>query len=666
MSSRLRKYLPAAVLIALGIICYANSFQNEFVWDDNLQIKQNRLLRSWSFLPRYFTSDMREAYGSPNEPVSFYRPLWMASQLVDYQLWGPQPFGFHLTNFLLHVGNVLLVWTLLRTLAIERRWALLVSTLWLVHPCHLETTTFIAGRTYEMCVLFMLIVLIFFVNLIGNETATPNQRRGKLLAAMFCYALALLSKESAVTLPAILLAICMLLPTRRRTGAWVVIPFVVVLLAYLSIRTMILSNPGFPHIFSFTDRLVLVCRSLAAHVGLTVVPVNLHVNRTLLIPGWQGTALTVAGLATLSGLAALVGWFRRRDWRVSFGIVMFFVAWSLTSNIVPLNTVFGERWLYWPMVGLLIATAAGAQYLHTQHPHYERFTLAFGWLLVLLFSVQTIVQNRVWRDEASLYETAIARGGDHYLVRTNLAVYYMDRGDLTSAKRHLDQALKQNPQFVSALWGMGSLLTRQQHYQEASKFLERALQLNPANQPAAVWLAFAQEQLDQLLQAERTLQQSRARVPTSVAALKLANLLYRHDRLDEAEQVLRDILQLDSRQAEALNSLGTVLYRRGKTPEAEQCFAQAVRYDRGLVDAHANLAALAAERGDLAQAVNHYQEALALAPQNAQLHYALATVLSEYGRVEDATRSAQRALELDPQFDRAKELLDTLTTAKAK
>src|SRR5438093_11788250 len=105
---------PAAVIVALGLLCYANSFPNEFVWDDNFQIVQNRLLRSWSFAPRFFISDCREAYGSPADPVSFYRPLWLLSQLIDYQLWGPRPFGFHLTNFLLQVANALLLFALLR------------------------------------------------------------------------------------------------------------------------------------------------------------------------------------------------------------------------------------------------------------------------------------------------------------------------------------------------------------------------------------------------------------------------------------------------------------------------------------------------------------------------------------------------------------------------
>src|ERR1700693_2033424 len=68
-----RKFLPYVMLIVLGIVCYANSFRNDFVWDDNFQIVQNRMLRSWAFVPRFFSTDMAEAYEPSATSFPIYR-----------------------------------------------------------------------------------------------------------------------------------------------------------------------------------------------------------------------------------------------------------------------------------------------------------------------------------------------------------------------------------------------------------------------------------------------------------------------------------------------------------------------------------------------------------------------------------------------------------------
>jgi hypothetical protein len=92
------------LLITLGI--YWNSLQGEFIWDDkDLILKHSGYLNDWKNIFSVFTKPF---FGE----TPYYRPFLILSFILDYQLWGPQPFGFHYTNVVLHITNAIMVYML--------------------------------------------------------------------------------------------------------------------------------------------------------------------------------------------------------------------------------------------------------------------------------------------------------------------------------------------------------------------------------------------------------------------------------------------------------------------------------------------------------------------------------------------------------------------------
>ena len=348
-----------------------------------------------------------------------------------------------------------------------------------------------------------------------------------------------------------------------------------------------------------------------------------------------------------------------------FGVALLAIAFSITSNAVALNITFAERWLYWPMVGLLIALTAALDFAINHRPHVRTPALAVGWIAVVVCGVLTISQNRIWHDEATLYEEVIARGGDTARVRANLAGYYLETGQIEKARAHLEKARQKNPDHAQVLRVMGMLLSAEGDFSAATNWFVRAQAVEPSNPAIPIWLATCQEQLGDLAAAEATLHTATLRSSGGLPELRLANFYYRHEKFEEAERALRDLLQRDPQSAAAHNTLGTVLFRKGDPSAARRHFLSALRYDRWLVDAHANLAALADAQGDLVQAKKYYRDALHLAPQNAELHYALAVLLAHHGQRGDAQRALEHALELDPHLESARQLLNTLNQQKA-
>jgi Flp pilus assembly protein TadD len=655
LSARLRAILPAVVLVVLGVVCYANSFRNEFVWDDNFEILQNRFLRSWHFVPRFLTTDLREVYGSQRDFAPIYRPLKMLAHFVDYQLWGANPFGFHLTNLLLHLANGLMLLALLAALDVHCELRLLAAAIFICHPLQTEAVTYIASRATELATLFQLLALLLFL-------------RKRFFAAAAAFGLGLLSKEIVLTFPLVLVLAGWLVPAARlgRRRDWVRCSFAfgLVLAAYALVRALVLHIQVYSVHIPATMRGLLVFNSLATAAGLTLFPVNLHMERTLPTFGWQCVVQTSAGAAIIIGLIAVGKWFYRHDRRVVFGLTLFAISFLGVSGLIPLNASFAEAWLYWPLVGMLVAVSAGFDFAIERKPRLLPIILTSGWLAVIALAAATIMQNRVWRNETVLYETIIARGGDTARIHANLGLHYRDVGKSLAAREHLETALKQNPRYSLAMWGLGTLMTRQEDYASASNWFAEALTAEPVNGQAAIWLAYIQERDGDLPAAERTLTTAAERSPFSTVSRNLANFYYRHGQLTEAEQILRDVLARDPLDAAAHNLLGTVLFRTGELAGAEEQFRLALRYDYWMIDAHANLAAVADVRGDLEQALQHYRRALKLAPNNASLYYAMGVVLNRHGQSAEARRALTRAVELDPHFEEANKLLQELTNAR--
>ncbi|HUI06361.1 MAG TPA: tetratricopeptide repeat protein [Verrucomicrobiae bacterium] len=664
MNDRAQKFLPIIVIVLLGFACYGNALRNEFVWDDDFNVVHDRFLRSWTFLPRVFVTDVAEAYSPSGESVPFYRPAYMVSLLVDYQLWGPRPFGFHLTNLLWHVVDGLLVYALLRTLKAHRQWALLGAAVFVCHPVNTETVAYVAGRSAEMCSGFMLASLLLILRLGSLEGSSRRFRWMFLGAALAAYALALLSKEVAVTFPAIVAAAGWLLRSRgARTSrtCWAVAGLSAVLaLGYVLVRELVLTQTGFPAQFTVLERCSLALRALATTVALLVAPANLHHTRALPTTGWPATVLTAAG-AILVAAGCLIGrWAYRREPRVSFGLLFFAVAFSLTSNLVPLNTTFGERWIGWPMVGLLISGSVGLENWTEGKARRAAVLQSLGWIAIAMFSMLTIAQNRVWHDDRTLYETLLERGSDAAEVRENLAFTYLDDGDYENARHQFEAVLERYPRNAPALRGMGILMARQKDYLAAREWLKRAHDADPADARTSIWLSSIQEHLGDVTQAEQTLRAAAALRHAALPTLQLAKFYYRHQRFNVAESVAREVLAADPMHAAVHNTLGMVLFRKGDLAGAERHFQLALRYDRWMADAHANLAAIADAQEDLAGALREYDAAIQLAPGNADYLYGLANVLARHGQTDRARQTLRHALEIDPGFEAAKKLLDQL------
>ena len=189
----MRKHLPFVIAVfVLAFLVYSNSIRNDFNFDDITIIKNNSLVRL-SNLPKLLVSNYWA--NTPYEKgVLLYRPLPVATFALDRALWGDNPAGFHLTNVLINAADAALVFVLLAGLFRDRLSPVplsLCALLFAFHPVHTEAINMVVGRTELLAALFGLLTFICYLH-------------DRKPAAFGFFFLALLSKESAVTIPAVI------------------------------------------------------------------------------------------------------------------------------------------------------------------------------------------------------------------------------------------------------------------------------------------------------------------------------------------------------------------------------------------------------------------------------------------------------------------------------
>src|SRR5215208_2773042 len=177
-------YLTAAALAIAVFICYANSMGNDFVFDDQYLVLIYSRPRSFSHLIEML--------------IDSYRPVRNLSYILDFAVWGANPFGFHLTNVLIHAANTVLVFFLVRHFRVGPVLSMLAALIFAVHPIQTDSVAYISGRRD---VLFTLLYLAAFYAYL-----TYRERKSRVFFALFVilWALSLMSKEMAVSLPLII------------------------------------------------------------------------------------------------------------------------------------------------------------------------------------------------------------------------------------------------------------------------------------------------------------------------------------------------------------------------------------------------------------------------------------------------------------------------------
>ena len=348
LSNRAAFILPFVIVA----ICYLNALPNDLIFDDAPLVASNPAIRS--ITPIKF---LNSPYWTQQQYEGIYRPFTIFSLSLDYAIWNRWAPGFRLTNLAIHGVNGFLVFLLCTSLVGAGFVPIAAMLIYLVHPAHTEAVTSIIGRSELFSACFFLGAWLLF-------------RKGKPVWSAVLFALALLSKENALVLPAVLILDLWLTGdawASRKKALRRLLFLVPVIVAYVALRLSVLGHFGIPVSaqymsgrLTYFERLMTSGRVFIKYLVLIFLPVNVagdYDYNAIPIAGrtswdaWLGLLLIAA-----IGLWAL--WYQRRNWFVSLGVLFAFITFAPASNwILPISVLMGERFLYLPLIGISIALA---------------------------------------------------------------------------------------------------------------------------------------------------------------------------------------------------------------------------------------------------------------------------------------------------------------------
>lgn len=551
------------------LIVYLGTTGFPYVFDDIPQIVNNPFIASWGSLPEFFSARIWNlGWSAGGGSATFYRPVFFVWLLINRSFFGLHPWGWHLAVVLLHLGATFLVYRLALRLTADEATAVLAGLLFGIHPVHIEAVAWVSGATEP------LLTVLF----IGSFLCFLNSRVGQgvrwLALSLGFGALALLSKETALVLPGVILAYVWLFepmslpvaaPGKRALSAIrAAMPFLLLAAVYLGLRLLIFGGlppaltrlPFSTLVLTWPSVLVFDLVHLAWPANLSLFYDTRYVSSLSVREFWVPLAVLAFAGAAICVLA------RKSNAKA----VAFASAWMLLTIVPALNfrafrwrEIAHDRYLYLPSVGFVILVAIAIRRLPTTPRLLGKpaLQLVAVLLIVGLMATSTVGQSLQFGSALVLYSHAASVAPD------NVAAIYLLAGEITARGRIDDglalyeRAARLAPRWPQAWLRLGELHYVAGQYHAAESDLARATELDATNPAALYLLGMDRMRLGRPLEAEVALRKAIELQPSGAGFhLALARLLRARGDNQAAAAELQKELQYHPENAEAERELG--------------------------------------------------------------------------------------------------------------
>ncbi len=473
------KFLIIVAVIAIGI--YANSLVNDFVYDDEYVVLKDPSITSLGNVPEFFTRHLGFAVGR------FYRPVVSATYALNYALSGAKPFGFHLANVLFHALNSVLVYILLLMMfsngqnEYKKYFALFGAGLFAIHPIHTEAVAWVSGRTDSVFFTFYILAFIFYLRY------TSGAKGRNLLWTSVFYSLSLLSKEMAITFPAVVVLYEVIIMGRRSVynilkEKPVYLILAAISLFYLLLRWEVLKETPVREVYNYfygKDAATIfftMLQALPYYFRMIVLPYGMLYHYGGYMPYLNSVAQPEAIVSLIITLLLIAGaalTVKRAPW-ISFSMFFVFITLLPVLNIVQTDNFMADRFLYLPSLALSFAAVWALNKYFTQKRKFMFYSAAA--VLFIAYGYLTVVRNFEWKTNDTLYQSAEGRPGT--IVDVDLGIMYSNRQDFDKASGYYRKALALRSETMLANTGMGKIFMAKGNYDSAYYYIHRAYTLD--------------------------------------------------------------------------------------------------------------------------------------------------------------------------------------------
>lgn len=614
--------IPVLIIVCLSQFVYLNTLSNQFVYDDEFIITNNSFIKTWNNFPKLFNREYFEYSGELS-----YRPVATATYFIDHALWRLAPAGYHFTNNCLHTLNAALLFFLLLHLFRHTGGAFAGALLFACHPVLSETVNAVCFREDLLACAFFLSSFLLYCK--------TNARRSYFLyaASLICYFFGIFSKEIAITLPLLIFLYDVLFTGMCKKTLHYYSGYVFVTLFYLIIRFVFLHNPvestvSYPENSIWVNCLTMskVC---AYYIKLLFLPVKLCSDYVIPRSFSLREPAVAVSLFLIVSVAAVVYKLFIHHKRLVFSPAWFFITLLPVLNIIPIENIMAERYLYLPAVSFCILCAGLiAHDRHTSVFFGKQYVIAA--ILsgtVILFSIKTLNRNKVWESQSALWENTAKTSPDSFKAHNNLGNFYRDSGRLDEAIDEFHHALRLFENYAEAHNNLGITYRKKGMHEEAYNEYQKALQLNPDYPDVHN---------------------------------NLGVLYTKINRSDLAMEEFKRAIKSKQMYSDAHNNLGILYAYTGELDLAIESFKNAISSRPDHPDAYANLGTAYLKKGMYDEAIQQFLKAISYDNQYVKAYYYLSTAYWNKGQYEKAAETCRMILSIDPTHGDTLTLLNTI------
>jgi protein O-mannosyl-transferase len=613
------RWAALAALLLLIVVVYWDMFTAGFInYDDDVYVTENPLITTlnWENIKGLFTGYYRNQYS----------PVAMSIMAIQIKLFGlAAPLPFKIVSMLLHAGNALLVFLLVRRLSARFDYAWITAIFFAVHPMQVESVAWLtASMKIGTYTFFFLLALLLYVQYVDRKKMVYY------VLSLLAFLLSCFSKEQAIAL-AITLPLVDFLRGRAVFSRAVLlekIPFAVIAVLFgLATMTVVEemqgSSPAFAY-YTAVDRLVFTSYALASYVVKLLVPVQLSAFYTYplreAIPGWY-YATPVIALAV--GAALYLAW-KRSNRLIIFGILFFLfnIFLTLLSQVLSVrDVIMADRYVYLPAIGFFLILAHVAHKLIAEKKLAAEIVYGVLALAAIVYAGSAHVRTTVWNNSISIFSDVIEKGQlENNRLNPYLALAYTNRGvarraagDRDGALADYNTAIAVNPAHANAWLNRGNVYFYAGRLAEAVEDYNTALKHQNDNPKTYSGRGAAYAQLGKPELALADLNKALELAPDFLDARQNRVLL--HFDMQNNTEALRDAeyyLRFKPQDADMIHIQAILLERLQRSAEAESAFNRAIAMMPGNAQFHLNRSFFYRDRGNRAAALADAERARAL------------------------------------------------------
>ncbi|MDD5688199.1 MAG: tetratricopeptide repeat protein [Elusimicrobia bacterium] len=705
-----KKYILILILIIFGFLLYSDTLKNPFLWDDGFFIKDSNFIKKWENTWVFFSP---KNYFKYTQDLT-YRPLPFLVNILNYKLWGVNPIGHRLSNIFLHIAVAILLYFLVMCFFAEkdtplpvlksktRGVALLSALFFIAHPANNEVVNMVSFNETQLSTMFFLLSFLCYVKS-KNRLPRPNelglamtnevdviarQRRSNPYSfAVIGYFLAVFSKETAITLPAVIILYDLIIKEKIRIKKY--LPFLAVAVFYLILRFFIFRHPMEAMVKypgnSFTTNILTMLGNIPIYAGLIFLPFNLSMeHRMETVPIFLETQVIAGFLLVIIYLVILVYAYKKSK------LTFFWLMWILitflpTSNIIPMQNIVAERYLYLPLIGFCVLLAMlllkmsqiviasvsevedpthGAIQLLSLRGKLERACPpTFQWwgnlmgllhdksvrndkhrmfamtayigidlaiCILAFFSVLLINRNRDWKDEFSFYSKTLKQVPDSPGANVTMGLLYAKNKDFSKAFEYVNKALKLDPKLIEGQEALASIYQDTGEYDKAVKIYEE----------------MAENKKYMLYKAP---------------FLNLGIMYKTKKQYGRAIENFNRAIELNPLTADAYAYLAEIYEGQGDAGKVGEYYKKAENADPDNYVALNALGIIYGQENKFEKSLKYFKRAAKIRPNSAEIHFNIGYLhflLYEYG---EAVKEMETTLKLDPDYKKAKFVISQIS-----